>query len=84
MMGNKVGMLLTWNGRGSDCSKLFHVTEVSHRGRLDMPPGISIKYFCDPKNVISNYRRCLLHESKRGVSIPVGYGLATVYHTAFG
>ena len=30
--GGKVGMFLAWNGKGSDLTKLFEVTEVIHRG----------------------------------------------------
>ena len=81
--GEQVLMMLAWSGEGSDCSKIFHLTEVSQwRAQLDMPRGV--KYFCDPKIAISDYKSCLLHEKKRGIEKPVGYGLGTVYHVAYG
>lgn len=78
IQGDKVGMLLAWNGRGSDCTKLFEITELKHRGVLMMPRGL--KYFCDPMHVISHYKSCVLNESKRKSNI-VGYSLSVVYYT---
>ncbi|KAL7547323.1 hypothetical protein ACHAWF_015821 [Thalassiosira exigua] len=79
--GRKVGMLLAWAGKGSDCSKLFHVTEVGeHSAELDMPSWV--KYFCDPCKMIQHYKSCPLNEKKRA-SRQKGYGLGTVYAEAF-
>jgi hypothetical protein len=79
--GRKVGMMLAWNGKGSDCAKLFHITEVQYAGVLFMPKWI--EYFCDPCLSISGYKACMLHESKRKSKQP-GYGLGTVYMELFG
>ena len=81
LVGDKVGMFLAWSGEGSDLSKMFTVTEITHRGVLHMPP--TVKYFCDPKYVISKYLKCELNEKQRKPDAPVGYGIATVFNIAF-
>ncbi|KAL7549480.1 hypothetical protein ACHAWF_012747 [Thalassiosira exigua] len=74
-------MLLAWAGKGSDCSKLFHVTEVEHSSVLDMPNWVH--YFYDPCKMIHHYKSCPLNEKKRQ-SQRKGYVLGTVYTEAFG
>ena len=81
MSGDKVGMFLAWNGKGSDCAKLFEVTDVLYRGQLFMPEGV--KYFADPMGAIKNYKRNPFHESKRTTDMPSGYGLGTIYELMF-
>lgn len=76
-----VGMMVAWNGKGSDCSKLFHLTEVEYPGTLYMPRWV--EYFCDPMRAIQHYKTCKLNELKRKSKQP-GYGLGTAYHEAFG
>ena len=78
--GRKVGMILAWNGKGSDCSKLFEVSEVLHRGVCEMPRWV--KYFGDPMCAMS-YKRNKLNESKRTQDVPLGYGLGVVYEILF-
>ena len=63
LSGDKVGMFLAWNGKGSDCAKLFEVTDFLYRGQLFMPEGV--KYFADPMGAIKNYKRNPFNESKR-------------------
>ena len=78
--GDKVGMMLAWSGKGSDCSKLFNVTEEHYKDKLFMPKGL--KWFCDPAKCIGEYPSCELHDSKRK-SKRKGYGLGLVYSEAF-
>lgn len=75
-------MLLAWNGRSSDCSKLFELTEVSHKGVLHMPRWV--KYFGDPMVAIKVYKRNRFNNSKRKAEVPEGYGLGLVYEVIFG
>ncbi|KAL9186565.1 hypothetical protein ACHAXT_005803 [Thalassiosira profunda] len=77
----KVGMLVAWNGRGSDMTKLFQVTEILYRGVLEMPKGL--QFFCDPMMTIKHYTKCALYETRRP-SKREGYGLDVVYREAFG
>ena len=37
VLGTKVGMMLAWNGKASDCTKMFELTEVKYKGELSMP-----------------------------------------------
>ena len=78
---NTVGMMLAWNGKASDCSKLFELTEVEYRGTLFMPDGVM--YFADPMIAISGYKRNELNETKRRPGTPLGYGLGVVYEYMF-
>ena len=49
--GRNIGIFLAWNGKASDCSKLFEVTEVLHRGECEMPRWV--KYFADPMKAMT-------------------------------
>ncbi|EJK64049.1 hypothetical protein THAOC_15253 [Thalassiosira oceanica] len=79
--GGKVGMFLAWNGKGSDLTKLFEVTEVLYRGQLYMPEGV--KYFADPMNAIKGYKKNAFNEKNRTRNQPDGYGLGVVYELMF-
>jgi hypothetical protein len=57
------GIMVAWNGASCDMDYIFHVTEISHKGKLEMPRGID--FFLDPCRVISHYTSCKLHETKR-------------------
>lgn len=81
LTGGKVGMLIAWGGKGADCGKLFEITEVLHRGVLEMPQGL--KYFADPIRAIKDYKTNKLNESKRQQDVPLGYGIGTVYTIMF-
>ena len=78
---NTVGMMLAWNGKASDCSKLFELTEVEYRGTLFMPDGVL--YFADPMIAINGYKRNVLNESKSLTGTPLGYGLGVIYEIMF-
>ena len=68
---SRVGCIVAWNGKGSDCKWLFKVTEeTSHQ----MPPRLD--FFMDPMKICSEYKSCKLHERHRNT---VGYGLAVIY-----
>jgi len=81
LMGDRVGMLLAWNGKASDCTKLFELTEIKRKD-LNMPRGLV--YFGDPMTAISGYKTNKYNNTKRGPGIPEGYGLAMVYRIIFG
>ena len=72
--GGKKGLVVAWSGETCDIQWLFNVTEVSHKGSLKLPKGLS--YFMDPCQVISHYKSCPLNEKNRG---EVGHALEIVY-----
>ena len=72
--GGKQGVFLAWGGKQCDCEWMFKITEEIHVGKLHMPNGLNL--FMDPKNVISAYTSCALHQKNSGV---IGYGLAEVF-----
>jgi len=66
---NTVGMMLAWNGKASNCSKLFELTEVEYRRTPFMPVGVM--YFADPMIAIKGYKRNELNETKRDPGTPL-------------
>ena len=70
----KVGCLVAWNGKGSDCKWLFKYTEEATRNSFQMPQ--RIEFFMDPMNVIKTHKGCKLNEQHTGV---LGYGLEVIY-----
>jgi hypothetical protein len=75
-------MLLAWNGRASDCSKLFELTEVEYWGLLFMPD--NVEYFSDSIVPIKAYRRIVFNKSKHAIRTLLGYGFGTIFELAFG
>jgi hypothetical protein len=64
--GKKNGIIAAWGGETCDCEWLFRIVHETHRGRLFLPRWCP--YFMDPMKVISHYKGCKLHESRRPVS----------------
>ncbi len=76
-------MLLAWNGRASDCSKLFELTEVEYWGMLFIMPD-NVEYFSDPMVPLKGYKQSIFNESKCIIGTPLGYGLGTIFKSEFG
>ena len=81
LLRDRVGMLLAWNGKASDCTKLFELTEVKRKD-LNMPCGI--QYFGDHMTAISGYKTNLYNNKRQTDGIPEGYGLGMMYEIIFG
>ena len=80
--GRHIGMMIAWNGRGSNCTKLFELTEITHKGTLEMPQWV--KYFGDPMVAIKEYKRNQFNNTKRKPNVLEGCGLGLVYEIIFG
>jgi hypothetical protein len=74
--------MLAWNGRASDYSKLFELTEVEYLGMLFMPDNMEI--FSNPMVPLKGYKRNVFNESKHVIGTPLRYGLGTIFELAFG
>ena len=81
LVGDKVGMMLAWNGKAGDCTKMFELTEIWHK-ELDMPRGVV--WFGDPMVAISGYKENLFNNKWREPGVPEGYGLDMLYKIIFG
>lgn len=81
LTGGKIRILIAWGGKGADYGKFFEITEVLHRGVLDMPQGL--KYFTNPIKEIKNYKTNKLNESKRQQDVLRRHGIGTVHAILF-